>query len=106
MQSSFPCFSNKESTKFTNGDQWTNWEKCLYGEELDKTIFADLFARLWTFLYACLNHRLLQIEPIPDYLWTLGFRSKMPVLEISRKDVIELQNGGSMEFKEPFHGLN
>jgi len=39
----------------------------------------------------------LQIEPIPDYLWTLGFRSKMPVFVISCKEVTKLQIEGSME---------
>lgn len=39
-----------------------------------------------------LDHRLLQIELISDYLLTFGFRSKMPDFFLSRKEVTKLQN--------------
>ncbi|MFA5484095.1 MAG: hypothetical protein WC252_06145, partial [Candidatus Cloacimonadaceae bacterium] len=40
----------KESPKFTNGDQWTNGDKCFYGVEIDKTIFRNMLAQVWTLL--------------------------------------------------------
>ena len=40
----------KESPKFASNDQWTNGDNCLYCVEIDKTIFRNLLARVWTFL--------------------------------------------------------